>query len=631
MSYLYKIYDAINIHDGKVGIGTTDPSELLHVEGSVYFDRVTNRTSNLDFAYCTLNNINTINATSFNVTNFNGTTVTTDILSTATSGGIINATDKTLSNVNTISVARITSDADNLNVSTKSLSNVTSVSIVNLTSDNLNINVSTRSLSNVSIVSMEKMTAEGLNINVSTKSLSNVTTASLVNLTSDNSNINVSTRSLSNVTTVSVENVTAEGLNINVSTKSLSNVTAVSLAKLTSDGSNINVSARSLSNVSVVSMEKMTAEGLNINVSTRSLSNVTNLSVVNITSDASSIHFNDKTLDTIDSIVVRQNGTFGGTITASNLQIIGDFTTLNTTTSNTEQMVITNLGTGPALKVIQTGVGDEFSIAEFYDNESGIALKVADTGRVGINTASPTSRVHAYDASSMEMKLQTTSTNPSRITMLNGDGDATLGLQNGNFDLISTTTYPMRLGTNSTENIRIQSNGNIGIGTNAPNYKLEVAGGSVAVSDVFYIKQGGMNVIHWCVGNVTYSTTGAQTLGARLQWATTQSDNKYAFRVCARFHVASGSEVAYRKFETLITPVNDNATGKPCQIVATEIADTTNTHFVNLSHNATRHGNNTVSLYVSWDSTAQPAIGNIQLEVFANQALGDFTFTKIPV
>jgi hypothetical protein len=80
-----------------------------------------------------------------------------------------------------------------------------------------------------------------------------------------------------------------------------------------------------------------------------------------------------------------------GTITASNLSILGDFVTLNTITSNTEQMVIQNAGTGPALKVTQTGA---HPIADFYDDGQVLAMRIADGGNVGIGTANPQSRLH---------------------------------------------------------------------------------------------------------------------------------------------------------------------------------------------------------------------------------------------
>ena len=80
-----------------------------------------------------------------------------------------------------------------------------------------------------------------------------------------------------------------------------------------------------------------------------------------------------------------------GNIVCSNISVIGDFVTMNTVTSNTEQMVIENAGTGPALKVTQTGNN---SVAEFYDKESGVALYVGNNGNVGIGTNNPQSALH---------------------------------------------------------------------------------------------------------------------------------------------------------------------------------------------------------------------------------------------
>jgi|APGre2960657468_1045069.scaffolds.fasta_scaffold09758_3 hypothetical protein len=79
-----------------------------------------------------------------------------------------------------------------------------------------------------------------------------------------------------------------------------------------------------------------------------------------------------------------------GTITASNISVIGDFVRLDTVTSNTEQMVIENAGTGPALKVTQTGAN---SIAEFYDDGGVLALKIADGGNVGIGVTNPSNKL----------------------------------------------------------------------------------------------------------------------------------------------------------------------------------------------------------------------------------------------
>ena len=83
-----------------------------------------------------------------------------------------------------------------------------------------------------------------------------------------------------------------------------------------------------------------------------------------------------------------------GTISAENLTVFGDTTVLNTVSSNTEQMVITNAGTGPALRVIQSGVN---TVAEFYDSDvvGGIPnMIIANGGNVGLGTNSPSKTLH---------------------------------------------------------------------------------------------------------------------------------------------------------------------------------------------------------------------------------------------
>ena len=84
-----------------------------------------------------------------------------------------------------------------------------------------------------------------------------------------------------------------------------------------------------------------------------------------------------------DKLEVYGNARVLGTLLTSNLTVIGDFTTINTLTSNTDQLIITNDGTGPALKVTQTG---SQPVAEFHDAESGIALYIGDNGEIGIGT-----------------------------------------------------------------------------------------------------------------------------------------------------------------------------------------------------------------------------------------------------
>ena len=101
-----------------------------------------------------------------------------------------------------------------------------------------------------------------------------------------------------------------------------------------------------------------------------------------------------------------------GTMFASNLQILGDFVTLNTVTSNTEQMVIHNDGTGPALRVIQSG---DNAVAEFYDQESGTALYIDNNGKIGIGTSMPPVTLSIYATDGVLLPKGTTNERPVGI------------------------------------------------------------------------------------------------------------------------------------------------------------------------------------------------------------------------
>lgn len=144
----------------------------------------------------------------------------------------------------------------------------------------------------------------------------------------------------------------------------------------------------------------------------------------------------------IGTVVPRTALEVAGTITASNVRVIGDFVTLNTVTSNTEQVVVTNAGTGPALKVTQTGAE---AIAEFYDGDGGgvLALKVADGGNVGIGTGTPMAKLHV-NGTVIGSNVGIGTTVPIRTLNVNGNAEIT-----GDFLTIRSSTGDGNSGTSS--------------------------------------------------------------------------------------------------------------------------------------------------------------------------------------
>jgi len=80
-------------------------------------------------------------------------------------------------------------------------------------------------------------------------------------------------------------------------------------------------------------------------------------------------------------------GNISGDLTiAGSLTAHGNFTVLDTLVTVTSALSVLNTGTGPALVVRQTG---SQPIAQFYDNESGPALYIANDGKVGIGSETP--------------------------------------------------------------------------------------------------------------------------------------------------------------------------------------------------------------------------------------------------
>jgi hypothetical protein len=600
-SYLYTLYDTLNIANNKVGLGTTSPTYDFHVEGTVAANTITNAYANVEFAYSALSNISRLH---------------TDVLTTQT-GQYINVDSKSLSNIANVSTATLTTDTitalgDVIDISGKTLSNVVlvagSIAIESFNSANGFIDANSNTLSNVDTLWVNNLTTEGGYINVSGKSFSNITDVRAALVTTDT--------------------ITSTGEVIDVSAKALSNVSTLFVANLDSHLENINVSGKTLSNVSTIAATTVVTDSLMsssslIDGNAITLSNVSTLSVGTVTSDADEILFNNKTLSNINDLYVANTVRVGGDLWASNLHVIGEFTTLNTLTSNTEQMVITNIGTGPALIVVQEGIQP---IAAFYDkDETNVALMIADGGLVGFGTASPSDRLHMYHADEVVAHLQSSSALQTQVKLTNSDGVTYLGPNaSGEVELRSTALQPMRIGTSNADYI-VLHDGKVGFGTTAA-YPLDIAG-IARVQDVFMQTTHGINTIMY--GFNYPSLTNTHTfIGGTLTWTNALATNKETFRVCVKFHIASDTAVAYRKFESLITPLN-NSTTLPSQIIATEIADAFNTEFGNISHTVARSGDSSVDVKISWTTDTAAYVGSVQFEVFAASSLGTFTFDAL--
>ena len=153
------------------------------------------------------------------------------------------------------------------------------------------------------------------------------------------------------------------------------------------------------------------------------------------------------------------------------------------------------------MSTISAGTTSTTTLIHSGDTTGSLVLKTNDTGsggttavtidtsqNVGIGTASPSTRLHTYTASgenkliveagaasqSATLSLQTNNTTPGACNIYMGKTGASTNGQVG-YDPNNNFLY---LYTNNTERMRIDSSGNVGIGTSSPASRLNIATGA---------------------------------------------------------------------------------------------------------------------------------------------------------
>ena len=119
----------------------------------------------------------------------------------------------------------------------------------------------------------------------------------------------------------------------------------------------------------------------------------------------------------------------------------------------------------------QEGVNQDFQV--FGQNDDNLFFADASTDRVGIGTNSPNFKLHLKDGTSTAVYQQFSNDTTGNTT---GDGTV-LGIDaDGDFLINNLESKTIKLFTADTERLRVDSSGNLGVGTSNPAVKLDVVG-----------------------------------------------------------------------------------------------------------------------------------------------------------
>lgn len=174
---------------------------------------------------------------------------------------------------------------------------------------------------------------------------------------------------------------------------------------------------------------------------------------------ANRVMFQTSTVNGQTSIGVLPNGTS----TSANLNLFGGADPANASIAQ-----IVNAGSEVSFRNAITGTGTSVPMT-FYTGGSE-RVRVDTSGNVGIGTSSPVGKLHINSANESALRITSDSTGSSSTDGL------FLGINSNGFDatIWNYENGYIRFATNATERMRINSAGNVGIGTSSPAVALDV-------------------------------------------------------------------------------------------------------------------------------------------------------------
>lgn len=187
----------------------------------------------------------------------------------------------------------------------------------------------------------------------------------------------------------------------------------------------------------------------------------------------------------MSELSVQANANVDGDLTVSgNLNVQGETTVLETTIVATSAIEITNVGTGPALKITQVGITP---LAWFIDAE-GSSVIIDNNSYVGIGVVTPEADLHIKRISGQPASVKIEADNPaltlqnltSRFDISHSQTGATVFFTTSQGTVLKEL-YKIKV-TDNSDAVTILSGGEVGINTIGPNKHLTI-NGEVSATD----------------------------------------------------------------------------------------------------------------------------------------------------
>jgi hypothetical protein len=175
-----------------------------------------------------------------------------------------------------------------------------------------------------------------------------------------------------------------------------------------------------------------------------------------------------------NSTIMRVDGSGNVGIGTTSLTNSSGYSTLSISGTTGAQIAFQTAGTG---KHYLYSSALDFNI---YNSQAGNIrlytsaserMRITSSGNVGIGTTSPTVNLHVESSTSAQFKVG----NGTQFLRLYADADEATILADGSVD--------MRFYTAGAEKMRIDTNGNVGIGTTSPAQRLHVSGGHILLDN----------------------------------------------------------------------------------------------------------------------------------------------------